>query len=177
MTDVGAGPTSPRPFRLGRRGRQITLIMHLVSSVAWLGLDIILLTLGIAAANDASTRHARYLAMQLLIDTLLLPLGLLSIATGLLLVVGGRWGLLRHKWVGTKFLLSVASVAAAWLALRPRVDTAVAVSLRPGTAKALFSSAYAPGWMLVIAPSVGCVLYLTATVLGVMKPGRRPTRS
>lgn len=177
MTVVARRADATRPFRLGRRGRQIALIVHLVSSVGWLGLDIILLTLGIAAAADAGTRHARYLAMQLLIDTLLLPLGLLSIATGLLLVVGGHWGLLRHKWVGTKFLLSVAAVAAVWLALRPRVDAAVAGSLRPDTANALFSSPYAPGWTLVIAPSVGCVLYLTATVLGVMKPGRHPTRS
>ena len=37
-----------------------------------------LLTLGTAAAADPADRHGRYLAMQLLIDTLLLPLSLLS---------------------------------------------------------------------------------------------------
>lgn len=177
MTALARQAGATGPFRLSRRGRQIALIGHLVSSLGWLGLDIVLLTLGIAAAADSSTRHARFLAMQLLIDTLLLPLGSLSIVTGLLLVVGGRWSLLHHRWVGAKFVLSVAAVAAAWLALRPRVDVAVAATLRPGAgSRALYSSAYAPGWTLVIAPSVGCVLYMTATVLGVMKPGHRRTR-
>lgn len=172
---VVAGRGKSRPFQLGRRGRQVAIIAHLVSSLGWLGLDIVLLTLGIHAAMDAGERHASYLAMRLLLNTLLLPLGLLSVATGLLLMLGGPWGL-RHKWVSAKLVLSVAAVAAAWLALPSRVDAAVTASLRLDTT-VLFSSAYAPGWTLVIAPCVGFVLYLTATVLGVVKPGRKPTRS
>ncbi|KJK56435.1 hypothetical protein UK12_22715 [Saccharothrix sp. ST-888] len=161
---------------MGRRARQIVIIAHLVSSLGWLGLDLVLLTLGSAAAADPGSRHDRYLAMQLLIDTLLLPLGLLSIVTGLLLTAG-RWSLLRDRWVGAKFLLSLAAVAAAWFALRPRADAAVAATVGPGTDLGLFAGFYAPGWTLVIAPCVGFLLYLTATVLGVVKPGRRRTRT
>ena len=68
-------------------------------------------------------------------------------------------------------------MAAVWFALRPRADAAVAAIVGPGTGPGLFASFYAPGWTLVIAPCVGFLLYLTATVLGVVKPGRRRSRS
>ncbi|MFE9427464.1 DUF2269 domain-containing protein [Kitasatospora sp. NPDC006697] len=163
-----------RRFRLSRRGRQLALIAHLVTSLAWLGEDLVLLVLGVAAAADPADRHARYLDIRLLLDTLLLPLGLSAILSGLVLTYGGHWGLLKHRWVGAKFLLSAASVLLAVLALLPRADQAATDSARPGSPAdtALLATLWAPGWTLVIAPCVALVLYLLATVLSVVKPGR-----
>ncbi len=146
--------------------------------MSWLGLDIVLLTLGVHAAAHPPDRHASYLTAQLLLNTLLLPLGLASIATGLLLMRTGPWRFRRDHWATAKLLISAAAVPLAWLALRPRATQAVAATAAGADPHPLFANLYAPGPTLIIAPAVACALYLAATALGVLKPGRtrRPVR-
>lgn len=148
------------------------LIAHLVSSIGWLGMDIVLLTLGAHAAVEPAGRHADYLVIRLLLNTLLLPLSLSSVATGLALMRLGPWSFRRDHWATAKLVISAAGVVAAWFALRPRADNAVAHTA-PGVGSGpLFAGLYAPGPTLIIAPAVACALYLTATALGVYKPRR-----
>lgn len=155
-----------------RRTRRITLTAHLVSSLGWLGLDVVLLTLGVHAAADPADRHAAYVMTQLLLNTLLLPLGLTSIGTGLLLMRVGPWRFRRDHWATAKLVISVVGTAAAWFALRPRAASAAAATAPGADPGQLFAGLYAPGPTLIIAPIVACALYLTATVLGVYKPAR-----
>jgi hypothetical protein len=163
--------------RRSRKVRHIALVAHLVSSLSWLGLDIVLLTLGAHAAAHPADRHASYLTVQLLLNTLLLPLGLSSIGTGLLLMRLGPWRFRRDHWATAKLLISTASVAAAWLALRPRATQAVAATAQGADPHSLFANLYAPGPTLIIAPAVACALYLTATAFGVFKPRRARRRT
>ncbi|WAL63814.1 hypothetical protein ORV05_22825 [Amycolatopsis cynarae] len=169
MAPLLTATTAPRRSRGTRR---ITLIAHLVSSLGWLGLDMVLLTLGTHAATHSGDRHTDYLTVRLLLNTLLLPLSLSSIGTGLLLMRLGPWLFRRDHWATAKLVISTAAAAAAWLALRPQADQAVAATARPGDPGSLFATLHSPGPTLIIAPTVACALYLTATVLGVVKPGR-----
>ncbi|GLY66438.1 hypothetical protein [Amycolatopsis taiwanensis] len=168
-----AAPANRRPRR---RVRQIALIAHLVSSLGWLGLDIVLLVLGAHAAAAPADRYASYLVIQVLLDTLALPLSLSAIATGFLLMRVGPWSFRRDSWATAKTVISTVAVPMVWFALRPRAAEAVAATAPRGDSGALFASLYSPGPTLIIAPSVAFVLYLTVAALGVFKPGRRRSR-
>lgn len=114
--------------------------------------------------------------VQLLLNTLLLLLSLASIGSGLLLMWVGPWNFRRDHWATAKLVITIAAVPAAWFALRPRAAESVAATAPGGDPSPLFASLYAPGPTLIIAPAVAAALYLTATVLGVYKPGHARRR-
>ncbi|MEU7485226.1 DUF2269 domain-containing protein [Streptomyces sp. NPDC042319] len=169
--------------QLSRPARRATLVVHVVVSVAWLGLTLGLLALGIAAAaagdgasgGGAGTSGgtgtsgaavdlagAAYRSMKIFVDWLIVPLALLTLVTGLVLSLGTPWGLARHRWVVTKFWLTLGAVAATVFALRTQVNGAVAAVTagRP----------VPPEVDLVAAPAVALTLYVFLTAVSVLKP-------
>ncbi len=158
-------------MNLSRRTRRAVLVLHVVVSVGWLGLTAALLALGIAgaASRDRGTAGAAYPAMRILVDWLVPPVSLLSLVSGLVLALGTHWGLARHRWVLTKFWLTLAATAASILALRPVIGRA---------ADAVVAGLAVPagGRDLVIAPSVALTLYVFITAISVTKPWGRTRR-
>lgn len=163
--------------QLPRAARKVMVIVHVISSVSWLALMLCLLTLGTAglATHDAETLRSAYRAMQLLGDVLILPLSLLSLASGLVLALGTPWGLFRYRWISTKFWLTLATAAASIFELTARLDEAARVvahhPIGPISAMHLGFARY----NLVIIPSVALTLYTTNVVLSVVKPWGRHT--
>ncbi|MFF5498411.1 DUF2269 family protein [Streptomyces aquilus] len=156
-------------MKLSRPARKGSLVVHVVASAGWLGLTFGLLALGITAATtgDPVIVESSVRAMKLFADWLLLPLALLTFLSGLLLSLGTPWGLARHKWVYTKFWLSLATLAATAFVLRPAVNGAVAAVAAghplPDTGDVLFG------------PIVSSSAYVFMTVISVLKPWG-PTR-
>lgn len=168
--------------QLSRPVRRATLVVHVAASVSWLGLTLGLLALGIAGANAgpassggsagsagwAGSRGSdglatgAYLAMQLFVDWLIIPLALTTLASGLVLSLGTPWGLARYRWVITKFWLTLAATIATGLALRAEVGHAAqaAAAGRP----------LPPGVDLVVPPSVALTLYVFVTTISILKP-------
>ncbi|MFI9029752.1 DUF2269 domain-containing protein [Streptomyces sp. NPDC053560] len=168
--------------QLSRPARRATLVVHVVVSVAWLGLTLGLLALGIAAvavgdgaSGGAGTSggtgtssaavdlaEAAYRSMKIFVDWLIVPLALLTLVTGLVLSLGTPWGLARHRWVVTKFWLTLGAVAATVFALRTQVNSAAAAMTagRP----------VPPEIDLVAAPAVALTLYVFLTAVSVLKP-------
>jgi uncharacterized membrane protein len=111
---------------LKRPVRRATLVVHVAASAGWLGLTLGLLALALAAytTQSASLVEACYRSMKVFTDWLVLPMALLTLFSGLLLSLGTRWGLARHRWVITKFWLTLATVAASVTLLRPGVSRA-----------------------------------------------------
>jgi hypothetical protein len=150
--------------KLSRPARRASLVVHVAASAGWLGLTLGLLALGVTAATTGSavTVEASVRAMKLFADWLLLPLAFLTLLSGLLLSLGTPWGLARHRWVWTKFWLTLATTTATVLALRPGVNTAVlAVAAGrplPDAGDVLFG------------PVVSLSAYLFMTVISVLKP-------
>ncbi|WP_327582369.1 hypothetical protein OHA25_41450 [Nonomuraea sp. NBC_00507] len=93
--------------------RKAALIAHVTSSVGWLGAVAAYTALDVAAvtSQDVATVRGGYLAMELTVSYVIVPLALSSLATGLLQSLGTPWGLLRHYWVLVKFLLTVVATA------------------------------------------------------------------
>ncbi|MFC0601744.1 DUF2269 domain-containing protein [Streptomyces palmae] len=159
--------TSCRGRRLSRPVRRALLVTHVVVSVAWLGITLCLLVLGITAVTtgSAATAAACYRAMRIFADWLLPAVSLGSLVTGLVLSLGTPWGLALHRWVYTKFWLTLAATGASLLALRPRIHDAAAEvdRLRAGEAVHVFPD-------LAAAPTVATSIYLFLTAISVLKP-------
>ncbi|MCX4675752.1 DUF2269 domain-containing protein [Streptomyces sp. NBC_01433] len=151
-----------RPVRRG------LLVAHVAVSVSWLGLTVGLLTLGVAAfvTGDATTAQAATRAMKIFGDRLVIPVALLALLSGLVLALGTPWGLARHRWVWTKFWLTLITAGLSIFSLRPGIDEAAASGVVDID--------------LIIAPSVATATYLFITAVSVLKPwgptrrGRRP---
>ncbi|MEW1673624.1 DUF2269 domain-containing protein [Streptomyces noursei] len=156
-------------MQLSRPARRALLVVHVAVSVGWLGLTTGLLALGLTGfTTDApQTAAGAYGAMRILTDYLVLPVAVLSLASGVLLALGTPWGLARHRWVLTKFWLTLPAVGMTVLALRPGID-------RLAAAAAAGHPAPDPG--LLVAPAVSCVLYLFLTAVSVLKPWGRTRR-
>ncbi|MFC8570459.1 DUF2269 domain-containing protein [Streptomyces sp. NPDC057245] len=160
----------------GRLGRQLSrparrglLVVHVVASAGWLGLTLGLLALGVTAASTASPAavEAAVRSMKLFADWLLLPLALLTLTSGLVLALGTHWGLARHRWVFTKFWLTLATTAATVFALRPGVNSAVTAVAAGG--------ALPDAGDVLFGPVVSLSAYVFMTAVSVLKPWG-PTR-
>ncbi|WAZ26125.1 DUF2269 domain-containing protein [Streptomyces cinnabarinus] len=151
-------------MKLSRPARRATLAVHVIASAAWLGLSLGLLALGSTAAGTGSpvTVEASVRAMKLFADWLLLPIAFLTLLSGLLLSLGTPWGLARHRWVWTKFWLTLATTTATVFALRPGVNSAVTAVAAggplPDSGDVLFG------------PIVSLTAYVFMTVISVLKP-------
>ncbi|MEU1039722.1 DUF2269 domain-containing protein [Streptomyces sp. NPDC005907] len=147
-----------------RPARRACLVVHVAASASWLGLSLGLLALGITATttSGAASVAASARSMKLFADWLLLPVALLTLVSGLLLSLSTHWGLARHRWVHTKFWLTLATTTATAFALRPGVNAAVA---------ALSDGGPLPdAGDLLFGPIVSLSTYVFMTVISILKP-------
>ncbi|MEU8891651.1 2Fe-2S iron-sulfur cluster-binding protein [Streptomyces sp. NPDC048442] len=110
-------------FRLGPRGRRLTLALHITSSVGWMGLSMSMATLALIGhlTTDPGIAEGAYFAMYIFDETTVSLISLVCGVTGVLLGHGTPWGLLRHRWVLTKWVLSLAVAVFAWVYTHPLV--------------------------------------------------------
>jgi uncharacterized membrane protein len=92
--------------------RKLMLSIHLVLSIGWIGAVIAYLALDVAAVATppTDTSRAALVAMELLIRTVIVPLAVASLVTGLVMALGTPWGLIRHYWVVFSLILTVLAV-------------------------------------------------------------------
>jgi hypothetical protein len=139
-------------------------VTHIAFSAGWLGLSLALLTLAVTAATtrQPGTVASSYRSMEVFTDWLILPLSLTTLTTGLVLSLGTPWGLLHHRWVLTKFWLTLAAATASAFAFRPEVSAAAArVSSGQPVGSALD---------LLLPPAVSLTTYVFLTAVSVLKP-------
>jgi hypothetical protein len=151
------------PFLLGRRTRLAVVTAHVLASVGWFGIAGTVAFFGYAAAatGDGALRDALHTAMRAAI-ALSMPAGLLTAATGIVLSLGTRWGLIRYWWVILKQVITAAVIVTDPLVLLP----AISDSLGGASPTAPFGPMTAHVVMLA-----------AATVLSTVKPfGRRRAR-
>jgi hypothetical protein len=154
--------TDERRLHLGRATRKVLLVTHLLSSVGWFGAAtiIVVLVVGAGATGDGSLVHAYVRSAQTAV-VVTLVLGLLAIATGTVLSLGTRWGLLLHWWIVTKIAIALVVVATDAVIVRNALDAAAASGHVSGRL-------YGPAFAHV-------VVLAAAVTISVFKPwGRTP---
>ena len=160
-----------KPWRLGTNGRRVVLISHIASAGAWLGVDVAMAVL-IGAAKFSGDVQVRASCLRVLGIVTVWPLlvcGLICLASGVLLGLGSKWGLVKHWWVLTKLVLNLLLTALVVVALQPEVaEQARRASLiLDGQSVALDLS------NLNYPPVVSPAALLFATILSVVKPWGR----
>ena len=150
-------------MRLHRPARRALLIVHITSSVSWLGITLGLLALGVTAntSGSAEVAEASYRSMKMFTDWLVPPLALTTFFSGLVLSLGTPWGLLQHRWVFTKFCTTLITLTLAIFVSRPEISHAAATAISGEPTKDAD---------LIIAPSVALSTYVFLTVISVLKP-------
>jgi hypothetical protein len=158
-------------WRLGRRGRGAVLLVHIASAGAWLGIDVVLgVVVGTALLTDDRQRGAVALqSLGLFAVWPLLVAGLVCLASGILLGLGSKYGLVRYWWVATKLALNVLLTSLVLLALRPGIAE-VAAAARQALAEGTVPPAVGD---MVFPPVVSTTLLLVAMTLSVFKPWGR----
>lgn len=150
--------------------------MHIVSAGAWIGIDVVIAILvGTAmVTDDPGTAGVAFRTLDLVAVWPLLAAGLVCLATGVTLALGGGYGLLRYWWVAVKLTLNLLLTGLVLVALRPTVAAAAVQGrqLLDGTA-----TSWSVG-NLIYPPIVSPLALLFAVTLAVYKPwGRlRPHR-
>lgn len=89
--------------------RKLALSAHLTLSVGWIGAVAAYTALDVAAATsqDPQMLRAAYLGMGLIAASVIVPLAIASLLTGLVMSIGTKWGLFRHWWVVISLLLTI----------------------------------------------------------------------
>lgn len=91
------------------RLRKLVLIVHVTSSVGWIGAVVAYLALVIATmiGQDVQTLRATWIALELIGSFSIVPLSLVSLLTGLVISLGTKWGLFQHYWVLLSLILTI----------------------------------------------------------------------
>ena len=160
-------------FQLGRNVRRATLVLHVGSAVGWMGLDIGLAVLLVAArtTSDGEVAAAGYTSARLVVPVVVPVLATTMLVTGVLLGLGTRYGLVRWTWVLTKLVIGVVLTVLVYVALVPDV-LALPVGLS-GTADEVRSAVGDEATGLLFPPFVSFAGLAVALVLSVWKPWGR----
>ena len=155
--------TGARGFRLRKTAYRVALTAHVLGSVGWFGVAVVVAFCGIAATvtTDPALPVALYRAMHASL-WVSIPTGAIAVGTGVVLSLGTAWGLVRHWWVVAKIAISVAVivtdavVSSSATASAAGTSTPESSSLRNGTV-------------------AHCIVLAVATGLSIFKPkGRTP---
>ncbi len=141
--------------------RKAVLTAHIATSVGWLGAVAAYIALDAVAvtSQDVQPVRAAWLARELIVWYVIVPLALAAVLIGVINALGSTWGLFRHYWVVAKLLLTIFATIVL-LQEAPSISymakaAASGPDPRPGS---LFHSVGA------------LVVLLTALVLSVFKP-------
>ena len=171
---TGRRPATVR-WRTGPRLRKVLLLLHITAAGAWLGIDIVLGLLVLAAftPGDDLGAAAALASIGHFATWPLAVVGLLCLASGLLLGLGSKYGLVRYWWVAIKLVLNVVLVTLVIAVLSPGVHELTAgarASLTDGRPLPVFTD-------LAFPPIVSTTAVLFAMTLSVFKPWGRLRRA
>jgi hypothetical protein len=149
-------------FHLTRRPRLVVLAAHVLASVGWFGVAVLVAFLLVAASSTGDDALARslYRAVETSV-WLTVPLGAVGAATGVVLGLGTKWGLARYWWVVIKEVAVVPVVVTDLLVVAPAAHDG---------AQGLLSGR-------LLDPAIAHVVVLgLATVVSLVKPFGRTAR-
>lgn len=149
--------------------RKFLTFFHIAVAVSVLGVDIVLITLGLAGYTMAP--EAVYPAAQLIGQRVLWPLALLALASGVAVALIGPYGLFRFLWTTVKLTITLALTGLLAFVLLP------ALSAAAETAAAGEAIAQSRQLMLILGPIASTSLLLTNIALAVFKPRWRLARA
>ncbi|MFG1603844.1 hypothetical protein [Actinoplanes sp. NPDC049265] len=139
--------------------RKLILTVHVITAVGWLGVDLAMLTFGVAGLSGADP-NVVYPAQSLIGRFLFVPLTGLVWLVGVTNALSTPWGLFRHWWVVVKLGVTTLMLFLVTFLLYPQLASGV-IPEGPDRVN------------LVVAPAMSTSLMIFATVLSTYKPWGR----
>jgi hypothetical protein len=157
-----------RPRRLGARTRKAVLLIHLASAGAWIGIDVVMAVLVFTGflTDDRQTAAIAFQALELTTVWPLLTTGLVCLASGVVLGLGTKYGLVTYWWVAIKLVLNIVLTALVLLSLRG----GVADVAEYGRQLAEDGGVGSPTTDMLFPPIVSPTALMIAMLLAVFKP-------
>jgi hypothetical protein len=169
LRDEGDAPITPsRPrtrWQLKPPWRKLLLSVHVIVSVGLLGSDAAVLVLCIAGARGSDPSTV-YPAARLIGSTLLVPLALLALATGLVQGLLTPWGIARYWWVAISLAFTVAGIVLGTFVLVPTLGAAASAAAAGHGAQVLSVDRLG----LVKDASAASIVLIVIVLLSVYKP-------
>lgn len=161
---------------MSRRARKAVLVVHILSAGVWVGVDVVVAVLvGFGwFADDPAVRGLAYEALGRFVVAPMLIAGLVCLTSGVVLGIGGRYGLVRYWWAAVKLAINVVLCTLIAAVLRPGMGDIVG----HGRAVAAGRASGVDVSSLFFPPAVSLTALTVATVLAVVKPWgllRRPS--
>jgi hypothetical protein len=151
--------------RLPARARAVVRAGHVLASVGWVGLVVVMLVLGLTAATARDGAIPIYLYRLMAQVGATIPIfAVATLLTGVVLSVATSWGLIRHWWVVVKLVLAVAVIVTAVALTGNWIQQAIDHTTAP-----------AP-WLLLGGSVVHLLMLASATVISVDKPWGKTRR-
>jgi hypothetical protein len=146
--------------------RRFALTNHVAVSVGWIGAVVVFLALaGLGlTSEDPTIVRGVYLVMEHAAWLTLVPLTLMSLATGVVMSLGTTWGLFRHYWVIFKLIIT----AFATIVLLIYMETFRQMAAVAADSGAHLDMVRNPSPLVHAA--LALVILLVATVLAIYKP-------
>jgi hypothetical protein len=144
--------------------RKLALTVHVVASIGWIGAVAAFLALAVAGhvSADARLMRAGNVAMDVIYQMVVAPIGLASLISGVACSLGTEWGLFRYYWIVVKLLITAPAVFLMLVHLAPVRYAAQAAAAGISTTGL---QAQLVGYAVV-----ALIVLLTATVLSTYKP-------
>lgn len=161
-------------WRLPPALRKAVLVLHIVIAISWMGVDIALLVLLITArtTDSAILAVSGFSAIRMIVPVAVPPISLGILATGLILGMSTRWGVLRYWWVVVKLLLSLVMTILVFVSLVPGVNSIALGAPGAMSADEVRAHLGVLPTMLLFPPVVSFLMLGVAAVLSVFKPWR-----
>lgn len=148
---------------VGQKLRKGLLVLHISVSAGWIGAVLAFLAVA-AGTQQAASPEAGQAALSTMATigwTVLVPLSLASLVTGILQSLVTPWGLVRHYWVLAKLLITVVATAVLLVFMQ-------GFGHGGGDAGGLHGNT--PDSSAILHASGGLVLLVLAVLLSVYKP-------
>lgn len=148
--------------------RKLALIVHIVSSVGWIGAAAAFLALAVVGltSQDAQMTRATYPAMELIARFVIVPLAWASLLSGLIQGLGTVWGVFRYYWVLAKLSLTTFAT----IVLLQKTHLIGYAAERAAAIPLTSSDLHSAGAPLVVHAAGGIGVLLITTTLSVYKP-------
>jgi hypothetical protein len=159
-----------RSLRLAPPWRKVLLSVHITSTVGALGADVTILALGLSGLTGSNPATV-YPAMGLIGGSILAPLAVASLVTGIVLARLSVWGVFTYWWVVIKLATTTGLAILVLQVLVPRFAAASAA------ASSGIPLADADRLQLVVTAATGTTLLIAMVVLAVFKPSWRLRRA
>lgn len=175
-TRTGGAGTRVRPggrWTVGKRTRQLLVFVHVVISLGWMGAGAanVVLAFTAAAHPTQEIRRSCYYLINEIDFALVIPLAFGTLASGVVLSLVTKWGLVRYRWVLVKLLLTLVVIGYSTFGVGVWVELSMQATTGPGAGVSPVADRLAWG------ATANIVAFLFMTWVSITKPWGRTRRS